>query len=217
MKTILSLAFFCFALSFCNLVDRLTGKTGNTTTSNTSANTSSNTGSTSSPDAGSEPVEKYSLTPAQTAILNGGKEMQWDDQGIGWVLPPSWKKVSSNPISLQWSSNDGAFLIVSISPLSDDFPMEASYQAEYKGAETRQKNGELEKFRYVEIDGVKGVEFIETMPYDKEGPRRHQWIALRKYAGRTQQINIMLSTKGSNFEKHRDEFAAIMASTKITR
>jgi hypothetical protein len=216
MKTILSLVFFSFALSFCNLADRLTGKTG--TPTNTSSNTATNTGSTSSSNSGSsEPVEKYSLTPAQTAILNGGKEMKWDDQGLGWVLPPSWKKMSSTPMSLQWSSSDGAFLIVSISPLSDDFPMDASLKANYDGAATRQKNGELEKFRYVEIDGVKGVEFIETMPYDKSGPRRHQWIALRKYAGRPQMVNIMLSTTGSNFEKHRDEFTAIMSSTKITQ
>jgi hypothetical protein len=212
MKTIISLVFFSFALSFCNLADRLTGKTG-TTSSNTPANTGST--STSSPD--SEPVEKYSLTPDQTSILNGGKEMKWDDQGLGWVLPPSWKKMSSTPITLQWGSSDGAFLIVSISPLSDDFPMDASLKGYYDGSATRQKNGELEKFRYVEIDGVKGVEFVETMPYDKSDARRHQWIALRKYAGRTQMVNVMLSTKGSNFEKHRDEFTAIMASTKITR
>lgn len=212
MKTIISLTFFCFALSFCNLADRLTGKTG-TVPSNSAAN--SNSTGTSSPN--NESVEKYSLTSDQTAILNGGKEMKWDDQGLGWVLPPSWKKMDSTPISLNWGSSDGAFLNVSISPLGEDFPMEASLESYYKQSATRQKNGELEKFRYVEIDGVKGVEFVETMPYDKDGPRRHQWISLRKYAGQTQMINIMLSTKGSNFEKHRDEFTAIMASTKITR
>lgn len=214
MKTIISLAVFCFALSFCNLADRFTGQKTDTASTNTNVDkpADSNTSSTDS-----EPTEKYSLTPDQTRILNDGKEMKWDDQGIGWVLPASWKKVSSNPVSLQWSSPDNAFLIVSISPLGDDFPMEESLKAYHKSAGDRQKNGEVEKFRYVEIDGVKGVEFVESVPYEKDSPRRHQWIALRKFAGRTQMVNIMLSTKGSNFEKHRDEFTAIMASTKLAR
>lgn len=213
MKSIISLVFFCFALSFCNFADRLTGKTTTSTNTSTTSSPKDTTTTTSS----DETVEKYSLTPDQTSILNGGKEMKWDDQGIGWVMPPSWKKMSSTPISLQWGSPDNAFLIVSISMLSDDFPMDASYKAQYDGAVTRMKNGEVEKVRYVEIDGVKGVEFIESMPHDKSDSRRHQWIALRKYAGKTQMINIMLATKGSNFDKHRDEFTAIMASTKITR
>lgn len=216
MNSIISLVFFCFALSFCSLADRLTGKT-TTSSTNTSTTTSSPTDSTKTTTSSDETVEKYSLTPDQTSILNGGKEMKWDDQGIAWVLPPSWKKISTTPVSLHWSSSDNSSLLVTISPLSDEFPMDVSLKANYDGAITRQKNGELEKVRYVEIDGVKGVEFVESMPYAKDDPRRHQWLALRKYAGRTQMINIMLATKGSNFDNHRDEFAAIMASTKITR
>lgn len=217
MKSIITVILFCFALSFCNLINKFTQKT-DTTSTNTSTNSSSKTGDTNSTqNSGEEAVEKYSLTPDQTKILNGGKEMKWDEQGLGWSLPPSWKKISATPISLQYGSSDGAFLIVSISPLGDSFPVEESNKAQFEGAKTRLKNGELEKARYVEIDGVKGVEFVETMPFEKGDPRRHQWLATRKYAGQTQMVNIMLSTKGSNFDKHRDEFAAIMASTKITR
>lgn len=217
MKTIISLAVFCFALSFCNLADRLTG--GKTDVASTNTNTAKPTDSnTSSPTSGNEEtVEKYSLTPDQSRLLNDGKEMKWDEQGMGWILPPTWKKMTSTPTTLQWSSPDGAFLIVNISPLADDFPTDVSLQAYHKSSADRQKNGELEKFRYVEIDGVKGIEFVESMPHDQSDPRRHQWLAYRKFAGRTQMINLMLSTKGSNFEKHRDEFSAIMASTKMAR
>ena len=55
------------------------------------------------------------------------------------------------------------------------------------------------------------------MPEDKEGARRHQWIAFRNYQGQNQLLNIMVSTKGSNFDKQRDTFAAIMYSMKIPK
>jgi len=66
----------------------------------------------------------------------------------------------------------------------------------------------------IEIDGISGVEFVEAMPEDKSGPRRHQWIAYRTYLGQKQQLNVMTSTKGTNFEKHADDFQAILYSMK---
>ena len=218
MKFLLPFGFLFFALSFCNLTNKfIGGKTdapSNDKNSNVTKNDSTNpTGSKSDEIT----ADKYSLTPEQSSILNGGKDIKWDEQGIGWTVPNSWKKTSSTPTTLLWSSSDGGFLIVNISPLGDDFPTDISLKANYDGAVTRQKNGELEKLRYVEIDGLKGVEFIESMPAKKDDPRRHQWISFRKYAGRTQMLNFMLSTKGGNFDKHRDEFAAIMSSAKITR
>ena len=166
MKTIISMAFFCFALSFCNLADRLTGGKPDVASSETNSSKTTDSGPTTS--GSSDQVENYSLTPDQSKLLNDGKEMKWDDQGMGWILPPQWKKMTSNPTSLQWASPDNAFLIVTISPMSDDFPTDISLQGYYKSAGERQRNGELEKYRYVEIDGVKGVEFVESMPHDQE-------------------------------------------------
>ncbi len=99
--------------------------------------------------------------------------------------------------------------------MPDDFPSDISLKATYDSALQQMKNGKYETVRYVEIDGIKGVEWFETMPEDKSGPRRHQWIAFRKYLGQNQQLNMMLSTKGTSFEKHRDDFPAIMYSMKI--
>jgi len=216
MKIILSCGLFFFALSFCNIADRFVGKTGdpqnNNTNKPTNANSSSNSGG-----GGGESAEKYSLTPEQSTILNNGKEFKWDEQGMSWTLPSGWKKTSSEPNSLLCSSPDGAFLIVSISPMGADFPTEISLKAQYDGSITRQKSGELEKLRYLELDGIKGVEFIETMLKGKDDPRRQQWIAFRKYAGQSQMVNVMLSTKGGSFDKQRDIFAAIMSSTKMAR
>jgi hypothetical protein len=215
MKALLSLGIFMFSLSFCNLADGFLGKKNSNSGTNTPAKTTDAKGSPAKSEG--EAAEKYTLTAEQSAILHGGKDMKWDEQGIGWTLPATWKKSSSSANNLMWSSPDGAFLIITISPMSDDFPMDVSLKANYDGAVTRQKNGELEKLRYLELDGIKGVEFIESMPEDKSGPRRQQWLAFRKYAGRNQMLNFMLSTKGSSFDKQRDTFAAIMSSSKITQ
>ena len=55
------------------------------------------------------------------------------------------------------------------------------------------------------------------MPEDKDDPRRHQWIAYRTYLGQKQQLNVMTSTKGTNFEKHSDDFPAILYSMKAVK
>ena len=116
-----------------------------------------------------------------------------------------------------YGSPDNAFLIATISNLPDTVPGDVSLKATYESSLELLKQGKYEKVRWLEIDGVKGVEWWETMPEDKGDPRRHQWIAFRNYQGQNQQLNIMLSTKGSNFEKHRDDFTAVMYSMKIPK
>lgn len=212
MKSIIALGFFCFALSFCNLAERFTGKSGTNTNSTQTNSSDSNTAST-----GMGTAEKYSLTPEQANILKDAKEIKWDEQGMSWTLPPGWKKTTSSPTTFMCSSPQGTFLIVNVSPMSAEFPNEVSLKANYEGSITRQKNGELEKLRYLELDGVRGIEFLETEYQGKSSPRRHQWIGFRQYAGQNQMLNIMLSTDGAKFDKNRDIFAAVMSSTKIVR
>jgi len=79
------------------------------------------------------------------------------------------------------------------------------------------KQGKYETVRYLDIDGVKGVEWTETPPEDKDGSRRHQWIGYRKLSRTKSNANVMLATKGTNFDKHRDDFTAIMYSMKATK
>lgn len=212
----LSFGVLFLALSFCNLANRFIGKT-ETPSSNSNLTKTSDANTSPNTSGGDGIADKYALTPEQSTILNGGKEVKWDEQGMSWTMPASWKKTKVELNSLLWSSSDGAFLIVSISPMGADFPVDISLKAFYDGAVTRQKNGELEKLRYLELDGIKGVEFIETMLKGKNDPRRNQWMGYRKYAGQVQLVNVMLSTMGGNFDKQRDTFAAIMSSTKMAR
>lgn len=213
MKILTSFGVFFFALSFCNLADKFTGsKETNSAQPPTVENSKNINSATTSTD---EKAEKAEPTAEQIAALANGQETKWDEQGMSWTLPKGWRKISQAKTSFNYSSPDLAFLLVNISPMPDTFPVDVSLKAFYDGAVQRQKNGELESVRYLEIDGVKGIEYTETMPENKSDARRHQWLAYRKYNDQVQMLNVMLSTKGSNFEKHRDEFPAILYSMKV--
>jgi hypothetical protein len=214
MKSLFSLGIIVFALSFCGLGERLKGLTGESNTNTAVTNTATSPAKSSTSDA---PVEKATLNGAQQAISDAAKETRWDDQGISWKLPPSWKKMSATKQMFNYASPDNAFLIATISNLPDSVPAEVSLKATYESSLELLKQGKYEKVRWVEIDGVKGVEWWEAMPASKDDPRRHQWIAFRNYQGQNQQLNIMLSTKGTNFDKHRDDFPAVMYSMKIPK
>lgn len=217
MKTFLAFSLLFAALSFCGLAERFSNSTqsglpknANTATL-TNSNSTTTTSSTTSSDA---PSEKPAPTAAQTAIMQAGKPISWDEQGITWNLPSGWKKISQGKTLFNYGAN-GAFLIVNISNMAEDFPSEISLKATYDGQVSRKKNGELELVRYLEIDSAKGVEFIEAMPEKTGDPRRHQWIAFRKYAGQKQMITLIANTTGANFEKNRDTLAAILYSMKL--
>ncbi len=214
MKSFVSLGLFMFVLSFCNLSERLSQFNGSNSNIQNSGNSASNSSKAATTD---EIVEKPKLTASQQTISDGGQEVKWDDQAISWTLPKSWKKMNVNKTMFNYRSPDLAFLIANISVMPDNFPSEISLKATYESSLQQLKNGKYENVRYLEIDGVKGVEFIETMPETKDDPRRHQWIAFRNYQGQNQQLNIMLSTKGTNFEKHRDDFPAVLYSMKIAK
>jgi hypothetical protein len=202
MKQILALLLIGFALSLCNLSERF--KKG---------------GSTSGPSAtGGAAAEKAQPTAAQTAALAGGQQAKWDRQGMSWTVPPNWTEEENESKSFMWRSPGGggaASLIVSISPMNDSFPTDAAMEAAYEQAKDRAKNGEVDEVKWVEIDGLKGVQFREANPEKPDGHRRLQWMAYRKYLGQVQGINLMLASEGKDFERHKDAMYGILYSTKV--
>ncbi len=206
MKTIFALLLIGFSLSLCNLSEKLHGK-------------KSSAGPSGSTASGDSTAEHAQPTSAQTAALAGGQEAKWDRQGMSWTVPPKWTQESNESKEFMWRSpggSDAASLIVSISPMDDSFPADASLQATYDGAKTRAKNGEVDELKWVEIDGVKGVQFREATPEKPDGIRRLQWMSYRKYLGQLQLINLMLATDGKDFDRHKDAMYGILYSTKIT-
>lgn len=215
MKSILTLGMITFALTFCGLGDKLKEMTGSGGNSSNTTTTRSNSSSTSSSSSSS--AETAKPNSAQQAIIDGGTETKWDDQGLSWKLPSGWKKMDVKKESFNYQSPDNAFLLVNISVMPDSFPMDVSMNAYYEQAMQQLKNGKYESVKMVEIDGIQGVEFTEAPPEGKDDARRHQWIAYRTYLGQKQQLNVMTSTRGTNFSKHTDNFTAILYSLKAVK
>lgn len=209
MKLIPLLLLLAFSLSLCNLAERFTGKS----TENSNSGTS---GSSKSGGSGDEKVEKANPTAAQTAALEGGQTNKWDQQGMTWTMPANWRKVTVEKTSFTYGTPP-TFMTVSISPMADDFPTDTSINAFYKGAQDRMKNGEVDELKWLELDGLKGVQFRESNPDKPDDIRRLQWMAYRKYAGQTQLINIILSSNGQNFPKVQDALYGVLYSTKIVQ
>ena len=209
MKSCLSFGVLIFALTFCGLGDRLKNIAG-------SGNGSSNSGSTKS-TSGDSTAEKPTLTASQQSIQDAASEVKWAEQGISWKLPSGWPKMDVKKETFNYGSPANGFLIGTVSVMPDSFPADVSIQATYDGALEQLKQGKYEKVRWLELDGVKGVEWVESAPETKDGIRRHQWIAFRRYQGQNQQLNMILSTNGKNFEKQKDTFAAILYSMKVAK
>ena len=207
MKHIVAVVLIGFALSLCNLSERLHKGNSN----------SGPSGSGSSSSGGS--AEPGRATAEQMAALAGGQPIKWERQGMSWTVPSGWTEQENESKSFMWRSPggaDAASLIVNISPMSDDFPTDSANDASYQQAKDRAKNGEVDEVKWVEIDGLKGVQFREAIQEHPDAPRRLQWLSYRKYLGQVQGINVMLATQSKDFERHKNAMYGILYSMKIT-
>lgn len=207
MKHIPVLLVLGLALSLCNLTNRFknSGKSGEP-------------GKSSSSSSENGEAEHATPTEAQMQALKGGQTAKWDQQGMSWTVPPKWTEATNESKMLVWRSPgswDAANLIVNISAMDESFPTDISIKAFYDGAKTRSKNGEVDELKWLEIDGLKGIEFRESNPEQPDGIRRLQWMAYRKYGGQVQLVNMILSSSGKGFPKHQDAMYGILYSTKI--
>jgi hypothetical protein len=205
MKNALAIMALVLVVAACNLTNKL----------KTSSNSNSSSSSSSNPTKiGDDPVEKPAPTSAQMAAIANGQDVKWDQQGISWTLPAGWKKQDVSTNSFSYGGN-GAFLIVSISPMAPDFPADMSLNATHESAKVRQKNGEVDEIKWLELDGARGVEFRESKPQMADDIRRLQWMTYRKFGGQTQLVNFILSTSGGKFDSRSDELYGILFSTKL--
>lgn len=206
MKHIALVLFIGLVLSLCNLSERF----------KKSGSTSSNSGSSSVSDNESSP-ERAQPTAAQSAAIAGGQEVKWDRQGMSWTVPAGWTESTNEARTFVWRSpgSGAASLLVNISAMDEDFPTDVSIKATFDQAKSRAKNGEIDEVKWVEIDGIKGVQFREAVPEKPDGHRRLQWLAYRKYLGQVQMLNLMLASEGKDFERHKDAMYGILYSSKI--
>ena len=210
MRSLMTLGLLALAMTFCGLGERLKGITGG------SSAPSNNSSNSSGMNKDGIKAEKPTLSTSQQSIQDASTEVKWDEQNISFKLPSGWPKMDVKKDSFNYGSPANGFLIASISVMPDSFPSDSSIKATYDSALEQLKQGNYDNVRWLEIDGVKGVEWTEALK-EKDGIRRHQWIAFRRYQGQNQQLNIMISTNGETFDKQKDTFAAIMYSMKIAK
>lgn len=204
MKKFLAL----FALLSVALACNLMGRKGSNSNSGSS---SSGTSATSD----GEPVDKANPTAAQQAAIANGQTVTWEQQGITWTLPASWRKNDVRNESLSYSGG-GAHLTVAISVMPQMADLaETSIKAMYEAAKTQQKIGKYDEARWLELDGVRGVAFRESVQERPDDIRRLEWQAYRTFAGSTQLITMILSTDSGDFAKHEDALYGVLYSTKV--
>jgi archaellin len=170
------------------------------------------TGTTS----GGAEAEAPSPTAEQQAAIAGGQTAEWEQQDISWTVPQKWKKYTAESQSFMWRSPgswDAASLIVSVAPMSADFPAEISLQSYYDSFKRdKQKYTEV---RWIKLGGVKGVMFREASPESSDDPQRLQWIGYRDYKGQKQYVTIMLASQGKYFAQHEDAMYGVLYSTEM--
>lgn len=203
MKKLLALFALVSVVLACNLIGR----------KGSNSNSSSSSSGTSSVDG--EPVEKANPTAAQQAAIANGETVNWDQQGITLTMPQNWKKNEVRNEIFSYSGG-GAHMSINISLVPQlESLVDTSLKAMHESAKTQQKIGKYDEVKWLELDGLRGVQFRESKQEMPGDIRRLQWQAYRKYAGTTQLINLILSTDSGNFPQHQDELYGILYSTKV--
>ena len=202
MKKFLTLIAIVVVALACNLTSKLKS---NSNSSSSSSGTTVN----------GEPVEKANPTAAQSAAIANGQPVKWDQQGITLTLPRNWSKAEVRNEALTYDGG-GAHLSISISVMPQmEKLVDISSKAMYDAAKTQQKIGKYDEAKWLEIDGLRGVEFRESKQEMAGDIRRLEWQAYRTYAGNTQLVQMILSTNSGDFSKHDDELYGILYSTKL--
>jgi hypothetical protein len=169
-----------------------------------------------SPTSAGAEAEPPSPTAEQQAAIAGGQTAQWEQQAITWTVPQKWKKYTAESQSFMWRSPgswDAASLIVSVAPMSADFPTEISLRSYYDGFKRdKQKYAEV---RWLKLGDAKGVMFREASPEKPDDSQRLQWIGYRDYKGQKQYITIMLASQGKYFAQHEDTMYGVLYSTEM--
>lgn len=206
MKHFPAIVLLVLVVAACNLTNKLR-QSG-------SSNSNSSSSSSGTSATGGEEVEKASPTAAQMAAIANGQTVKWDQQGITWTMPANWSKQEARTETSSYGGG-GAFLSGNISTMDPSFPSDISIKAMYDAAKSNQKIGKYDEVKWIEIDGLRGVQFRESKPEMADDIRRLEWQAYRKYAGQNQLVTLILSTNGANFPKHQDELYGILYSMKI--
>jgi len=166
-------------------------------------------------------VERPAPTPAQARALENAKAIEWKEHGLSWQVPSDWTVQQDTPEVFTVKSPgsfDAGWLLASVSPPFDaSFPAETSLNAMHDQAVDGVTTGEYESARWLELDGVRGVEFVEKDPATPSDVRRIEWTGYVTRGGRAVLVTLMTHSSGKGFPTHEDALHAILYSTKVSK
>lgn len=209
MKPLLFLSILIFAVSSC-------GRIGSTLKSDsiTKSLENSNGLASSQTPSTSDDAKTLKLTAKQKKIIANGKELDWKVNGLSWKIPKDSNKLLERDMILTYRSPSSVTLVASVTPSQSYDRAVSIIKGHYEQAVINEKNNLVEQVRYLELDGIKGIEFIEKIP-NNDGWQRHQWIAYREFNKQPQIISVMCGTEVADFENNKDICAATLYSIKV--
>ena len=160
--------------------------------------------------------ETPKLTDAQKESIAKGKKLEWKINGLSWEIPQDMKRSLERDSILTYRSPSSVTLVASAIRSENEEQIKSMFQKNLDSAVKNEKNNLIEQFRYMEINGIKGFEYIERVP-NRDGWRRHQLIALRVFNGQAQFISVFCGAKAGDFDKYKDLCAAILYSMTTVR
>ena len=145
----------------------------------------------------------------------------WEEQGLSWTVPARWniqRHVEQIFSVKSPGSFDAGWLAATVSPPMDaSFPTDTSLDAMYQAALDQKASGKYTAVRWLELDGVRGVEFAEAPPADPSDVQRVEWQGYRTRDGRKELVTVMVHSSGKGFPTHADVLHAILYSTKVSK
>lgn len=130
--------------------------------------------------------------------------------GIRLSLPSNWQVVRDEPNSLDVQGPNGMWLAIVMNDYGVGFPVEASLNAYTESAKQEKEQGKLISWQERNIDGVKGVQRVESPMPNPDDPRRITWIGYKGTVG----INIVASTNSKNFDRSYSDLSRVLDSIK---
>jgi hypothetical protein len=166
------------------------------------------------------PAERPSPTPEQMRALDGGKTVEWKTAKLHWTVPANWNVQRDVPEMFEVKSPgsfDAGWLAVNISPpFPDSFPADVSIKAMYQQALDQKKTGKYTEVRWLELAGVRGVEFAEAPPANPDDVQRVEWQGYTTTGGQTRLLTIMAHSSGKGFPTYADTLYGTLYSTKVS-
>ena len=144
-------------------------------------------------------------------------------EGATFQIPADWKK---NPyMETLWGNRKGSSVILSLRTLTPEDILRAggdSFEKDLEMFYESHKRGGTEDVRYLEIDGVKGVHFLNDYEGFAPGFKSMQkmsvwWVFQRMYKGQRQLGSISFSVPASDFPKRKAEIYRMIQATKFAK